>query len=226
MTKPRTAKIPAGVGAPTGTETNTRTLTNGAVDMSIVPNTPSSAEALAQLEPNDGKDTVLAEVARGAFVAQVLRYDGHDGEDTFTEEPNIIIDCADQEGGQSFHDLTLLPRNIDDAVQTVIEIYSDYTVLTDGFGEIERQDDAFIGEWHRSAGTVGTPSMHVGPDKKEVYASTFWQENNSGQITQPYLAINCGADVAFLPREALAFAAQLLQEASRAVAIESKSEVA
>lgn len=123
-----------------------------------------------------------------------------------------------------FCDLTVLPQYVNDFVAASIEIAADYWAVTHCI-EIESQDGAFIGEWHRSAGTVGTPSMHVGPDKKEVYASTFWQENNTGQITQPYLAMNCGADVAFLPREALAFAAQLLQEASRAVAIESRSDV-
>lgn len=192
--------------------------------MTTIPNAPTSVEALAQLQPNDGKDTVLAEVTKGAFVAQILRYDGHDGEEAFTEEPNIVIDCADQDGGQSFHDLTVLPRNVAAFMEAVIEIVADYTALTAAI-ETESQDGAFEGEWHRSAGTVGTPSMYVGPDRKEAYASTFWQTNDSGQITQPYLSMNCGADVAFLPREAMAFATQLLQEASRAVAIEAASDV-
>ena len=68
--------------------------------------------------------------------------------------------------------------------------------------------------------------MYVGPEKKEAYASTFWQANDRGQITQPYLSMNCGADVAFLPTEAMEFAAHLLQEAVRAVAIETRSDVA
>jgi hypothetical protein len=193
--------------------------------MTTIPNAPTSAEVLAELAPNGGQDTVLAQVTKGAFVAQVLRYDGHDGDETFTEQPNIVIDCADQDGGQSFHDLTVLPRNIDAFVEMVIEAVVDYRALNPSEIETESQDGAFEGEWHRSEGTVGTPSMYIGPEKDEVYASTTWQANDRGQITQPYLSMNCGADVAFLPREALAFAAQLLQEASRAAAIEARSDV-
>lgn len=192
--------------------------------MTIVPTAPTSAEVLSHLDPNDGQNTVLAQVNKGAFVAQIVRYDGHDGDESFTEEPNIVIDCSDQDGGQPFNDLTVLPRNIDTFMETVIETVADYTVLINAI-DTEWQDGAFEGEWHRSAGTVGTPTMHVGPEKREVYASTTWQENAAGQITQPLVCVEARPYAPFLPREAMQFAVYLAQEATRAMAVERKSEV-
>ena len=193
--------------------------------MTILPNTPTSAEVIAGLEPDGMELTVLAEVARGPFKAAIKRHDAKDGTEAYSDAPQIEIDCSDQDGGELFCDLTILPQHVDDFLHVAIEIWADFRVITDGI-ETESQDGAFEGAWHRSQGTVGTPSMCVGPEKKEVYASTFWQANDHGQITQPYLSMNCGADVAFLPSEAMTFAAQLLQEATRAVAMKNRSDVA
>ena len=192
--------------------------------MTIVPNAPTRSEVIARLKRDEAEITVLAEVIRGPFTARITRHDAKDGDEAYSDSPQIEIDCSDQDGGECFNDLTILPQHVNDYMAVALEITSDYQVVTGGT-ETECQDGAFEGEWHRSAGTVGTPSMYVGDNTREVYASTFWQENNAGQVTQPYLAINCGTDVGFLPREALAFAVQLVQEATRAVAIESRSDV-
>ena len=193
--------------------------------MTIIAKAPTSAEVIARLQPDGMELTVLAEVVRGPFKAVIKRHDARDGDEPYSDAPQIEIDCSEQDGGELFCDLTVLPQYADDFLYVAAEIWADFKVITEGI-ETERQDDAFEGEWHRSEGTLGTPSMYVGPDKKEVYASTFWQANDRGQITQPYLSMNCGADTAFLPSEALEFAAQVLQEATRAVAVETRSDVA
>ncbi|WP_020111588.1 hypothetical protein [Rhodococcus sp. 114MFTsu3.1] len=192
--------------------------------MTIVADAPTSAEVIARLGYNGMELTLLAEAIRGPFTARIQRHDAKDGDDPYSDVPQIEIDCSEQDGGQCFCDLTVLPQHVDDFLHVAVEIWSDYTALTDNI-ETEHQDGAFEGEFHRSSGTVGTPSMILSSDNKEVYASTFWQEDSAGRITQPYLSMNCGADVGFLPREALAFSFQLIREASHAVAVETKSQV-
>lgn len=188
--------------------------------MTILPNTPTSAEVIARLGDDDMELTVLAEAVRGPFKAAIKRHDAKDGTEAYSDAPQIEIDCSDQDGGECFCDLTILPQHVDDFLHVAIEIWADFKVITDGI-EIESQDGAFEGAWHRSQGTVGTPSMCVGPEKKEVYASTFWQANDHGQITQPYVAVTAGPCVGFLPSEAMAFALDCVQEAARAKAIEA-----
>lgn len=189
--------------------------------MTILTTAPTSAEVLARLNPDDGEDTVLAQVERGPFTVRVTRWDAKDGVEECSEPPQIVLDCRDQDGGEMFFDLTVLPHNVDDFTAVALESAADYKALTGGI-EIEKQDGAFDGEWHRSAGTVGTPSLRVGPLEREVYASTFWQENEAGDKTELFVMADLDRCQIFHPREALDFAIHLAQEASRAMAIESR----
>ena len=188
--------------------------------MTILPNTLTSAEVIAGLEPDGMELTVLAEVIRGPFTARIKRHDAKDGTEAYSDAPQIEIDCSDQDGGELFCDLTILPQHVDDFLHVALEIWADFKVVTDGT-EIERDGGAYVGEWFVAAGTKGTPSRYIGEEKKEVYASTAWQENDCGQRTQPYVAVTAGPCVGFLPSEAMTFALDCVKEAARAKAIEA-----
>ena len=187
--------------------------------MSILPNTPTSADVLARLKADQAEITVLAEVVRGPFTATIKRHDAKDGDEAYSDAPQIEIDCSDQDGGECFCDLTVLPRHVGDYLAVSTEISADFLALTNGI-EIESQDGAFEGEWHRSVGTVGTPSLRVGHLKSEVYASTTWQENSAGDRTEVMVLANVNNCQDFTPQQAMEFALHLAQEASRAMSIE------
>lgn len=188
--------------------------------MTIIATAPTSAEVHARLEPNGMELTILAEVTRGPFKAAIKRHDARDGDEPYSDEPQIEIDCSEQDGGECFCDLTILPQYVDDFAAVAMEIASDYQVVTSGI-ETEYQDGAFEGEWHRSAGTVGTEGMFVGDEKNEVYASTIWMENDARERDELFVIATVRSHQAFRPREAMEFAVSLAQEASRAIAIEN-----
>ncbi|WP_027494465.1 hypothetical protein [Rhodococcus sp. JG-3] len=188
--------------------------------MTIIATAPTSAEVHARLEPDGMELTVLAEVVRGPFKAAIKRHDARDGDEPYSDAPQIEIDCSEQDGGECFCDLTILPHYVDDFLHVAIEIWADFKVISGGI-EIERDGGAFVGEWFVSAGTKGTPSRYIGEEKREVFASTTWQENDCGQRTQPYVAITAGPCVGFLPSEAMTFALECVEESARAKAIEA-----
>ncbi|OZE81922.1 hypothetical protein CH304_12790 [Rhodococcus sp. 15-649-1-2] len=171
--------------------------------------------------------TVLAEVVRGPFKATIKRHDAKDGDEAYSDAPQVEIDCSEQDGGEMFCDLTVMPQYLDDFLHVAVEIWADYMVITNGI-ETEREGGVFLGEWHISAGTAGTPTRHVGLDgeKKEIYASTTWQENDQGQRSQPYVAVSAGSCIPLLPTEAMTFAIDCVQEAALARAIEAQGVTA
>lgn len=195
--------------------------------MTVIANTPTTTEVHARLAYNGMELTVLAEVRRGPFVATVKRHDAKDGDEPYSDEPQVEINCSEQDGGQCFCDLTVMPQYVDDFLHVAVEIWADYMVITNGI-EIERDGGACVGEWFVAAGTTGTPSRYVGLDgeKKEVYTSTTWQENDCGQRTQPYVSVTAGNSAPFLPSEAMTFAIDCVQEAARARAIEAQGVTA
>lgn len=195
--------------------------------MTILPNTPTSAEVIARLESDGMELTVLAEVVRGPFKATIKRHDAKDGDEAYSDAPQVEIDCSEQDGGEMFCDLTVMPQYLDDFLHVAVEIWADYMVITNGI-ETEREGGVFLGEWHISAGTAGTPTRHVGLDgeKKEIYASTTWQENDQGQRSQPYVAVSAGSCIPLLPTEAMTFAIDCVQEAALARAIEAQGVTA
>ncbi|QIP43659.1 hypothetical protein G9444_6416 [Rhodococcus erythropolis] len=97
--------------------------------MTIIVNAPTSEQVLAKLDEDGGESTILAEVERAPFKAQISRYDGHDGEEFFTDLPRIEIDCSDQDGGEMFVDLTILPDYVETFAEVVNEIVSDYRAI-------------------------------------------------------------------------------------------------
>ncbi len=98
--------------------------------MAIVANAPTAGEVLSRLQPGGSESTVLAEVVRGPFTARVTRWNAKDGTDAYSDEPRIEIDCSDQDGGEMFVDLTILPHNADDFSAVTAEIVADYRALT------------------------------------------------------------------------------------------------
>ncbi|MBP2526397.1 hypothetical protein [Rhodococcus sp. PvP104] len=97
--------------------------------MTIIVNAPTSEQVSAKLDENGGESTILAQVERAPFKAQILRYDGHDGEEFFTDLPRIEIDRSDQDGGEMFVDLTILPDYVETFAEVVNEIVSDYRAI-------------------------------------------------------------------------------------------------
>ncbi|MFH5231008.1 hypothetical protein [Antrihabitans spumae] len=102
---------------------------------------PTSSEVLAQLAAlpfaQSGPDstshaatTLLAKVERGPFVAEITRFDMVEiGEPPYTAPPQITIDSSEQDGGQMFHDLTVLRDHVGDFLQVAIEIAADYKAV-------------------------------------------------------------------------------------------------
>lgn len=98
--------------------------------MTVIATAPTSAEVIARLRPDAMELTVLAEVVRGPFTAVIKRHDARDGNEPYSDAPQIEIDCSDQDGGDLFCDLTILPQHLDDFVAMATEIASDYRTVT------------------------------------------------------------------------------------------------
>lgn len=98
--------------------------------MTVIKDAPTSAEVLAKIGRQGGRSTVLARAISGPFEAQVSRWDANDGDGPYTDLPRIEIDCSDQDGGECFFDLTVLPEYVDAFAAVVAEIVADYKAVT------------------------------------------------------------------------------------------------
>lgn len=98
--------------------------------MTVIKDAPTSAEVLAKIGADGGECTIVAEVVRVPFSARVSRWDANDGEGPYSDPPRIEIDCSDQDGGECFFDLTILPEYVDTFAAVVAEIVADYKAVT------------------------------------------------------------------------------------------------
>ncbi|KIQ15322.1 hypothetical protein, partial [Rhodococcus sp. MEB064] len=126
----------------------------------------------------------------------------------------IFIDNSEQDGGDSFHDLTVLWNQRNTFANTVADMIA-AAAAVDEFKIV--RDRAAGGEWY-PAGTKGTPSLIPAAGGTEVFCGTTWQETADGRVSAPTLSVHVGSQ-AFEPEQALKFAVQLIQEAGRAMRI-------
>jgi len=98
--------------------------------MTVLADAPTSAEVLAKIGADGGECTIVAEVVKAPFSARISRWDANDGDGPYTDPPRIEIDCSDQDGGEMFFDLTILPEYVDIFAAVVAEIVADYKAVT------------------------------------------------------------------------------------------------
>lgn len=182
----------------------------------IISNPPTSAEVAASFESrNAGKWTTLAETSSGTFTATIERYDFLDGDEVCVGGTEIHIDNAEQDGGESWHDLTVLKHQAKNFAKIAVEMIA-ASAAQDAI-KVQRDPGAWIGDWF-PAGTTGTPPLESNGGERDTHCVTLWQENSKdGSHTEPTVLIDCDGDLT--PEAALEFAVHLAEEAGRALRI-------
>ena len=108
--------------------------------MTIILNAPTSEQVQSSLSFNDASRTILAEVVKHPFAAQVSRWDANDHGDLYGDPPRIEIDCSTQDGGDMFFDLTILPDYVETFAEVVNEIVSDYRAIVSRVKSLVRDE--------------------------------------------------------------------------------------
>ncbi len=95
---------------------------------------PTVYQNLETLGPDadwrDGHNFLLAEVTRGVFTAQVWRHDSIE-QGRPHSEVEITIDSTGMQGGEMFHDLCILPDQLEDFQQVTNAITTAYQYITE-----------------------------------------------------------------------------------------------
>lgn len=98
---------------------------------------PDPARVLAELpedQREDGTTVVLYTCTQGPFTGRISRYvyqHDHTGE-TVIDPIHITIDSSEQDGGQMFHDLTILDGQTSDFTVLVGALLAAYRQITGG----------------------------------------------------------------------------------------------